>query len=134
MTPKVERHIAAVVDRLRAVVPATRAVDVGVAPSAPPPYLVVHPDSGDVARDRLCGERDSLWLRFEVEAVGSGPEQALWALDQARAAVDGHRLVVADRTVSPIQQIDGSSLRRDEMLQPPIYMIDLEYRLFSQAG
>lgn len=72
-------------------------------------------------------------MRFDVEAVGAGPEQALWALDKARAALVDHRLDVEGAVVSPLSQTDGSSLRRDEVTQPPIYMIDAELQAFSQA-
>lgn len=132
MTPKVERHVAAIVDLLRAATP-TIPVGLGVAPSDPMPYLLVRPDSGDVARDRLCGERANLTLRFEVEAAADGPEQCLWAMDAARAALVGVRLTVAGAVVAPIDQIDGSRLYRGQTIQPAIYTIDAEFRLFSQA-
>lgn len=135
MTPKVERHVAAIVEMLRTSLPATVPVDLTDAPSgAAPPYLVVHPDSGDVARDRLCGDRANLSLRFELEAVGAGAEQALWVLDQARAVVIGARPTVEARTCAPIAQIDGSTLFRADALQPPTYVIDAVFRLFSQPA
>lgn len=133
MTLRVERHVAAVVERLRAVVSPDLTVDMGVAPSDPPPYLVVYPNAGDVNLARLCGDRSDLLLRFEVEAVGEGSEQALWALDEARVALVGHRLTVVGAVVAPIDQIDGSDLHRNQLTQPPVYTIDAEFRVFSQA-
>lgn len=135
MTPKVERHVAAIVDLLRDGLPDNVSVDLTDAASgARPPYLVVHPDAGDVARDRLCGERANLVLRFELEAVGAGAEQALWVLDTARALVLGVRPTVAGRTCAPVTQIDGSTLFRADALQPPTYVIDAVFRLFSQPA
>lgn len=134
MTPRVERHVAAIIDRIRAVVPETLPVDLAVAPSKELPYLVIYPYPGDVAQDRLCGGRANLLLRFEVEASAEGGEQALWALDHARAALLGHRLAVDGAVAAPIDQIDGSELmRRDTVTQPPMYSIDAVFRLFSQT-
>lgn len=134
MTLRVERHMAAVLERLRAAVsPAT--VDLGVAPSSPSDagYLVVHPSSGMILRDRLCGSAGRLDLRFDVEAVGLGSEQALWLLDKARLdLLNAQPLEVDGCIVSLFRQTDGSALHRDEIAQPAIYMIDAEFRAVSQ--
>lgn len=132
MTPRVERHIAAVKARLAAAMPGTP-VDVGVAPSTLPPYLVIHPNAGMVARDRLCSDAGALVFRFEVEAVGTGSEQALWLLDGVRAALLPEPLEVDGAKLSLTRQIDGSRLFRDEIAQPPIYMIDAEFQAYSQT-
>lgn len=131
--PRVERHIAAVLDRLRTGLPGVP-VDVAVAPSsAPPPYVVIHPDPGMVARARLCGDSGHMLLRFDTEAIASGPEQALWLLDQVRILLLGDPLVVEGATVSRMIQTDTSWMRRDEVAQPPLYEVDAEFRATTQS-
>ena len=72
-------------------------------------------------------------FRFEVEAVGTGSEQALWLLDGVRAALLPEPLEVDGAKLSLTRQIDGSRLFRDEIAQPPIYMIDAEFQAYSQT-
>lgn len=133
--PEAEPHVRAVVAKLKAEVPASLGVALGVGPAANPPYLAVYPDPGDVEDAFLCGDRSKLTIHFMLHAVGAGPEQAAWALDKARAAMLGDPPTVSGRRIHRMSQTLGAvPITRDESTQPPLYIALAEFRLVSQAA
>ncbi|MEU7814129.1 hypothetical protein [Pseudonocardia sp. NPDC049154] len=133
--PEAEPHVSAVIAKLKAGVPTTLGVALGVGPAANPPYLAIYPDPGDVEDARLCGDRSKLTIHFMVHAVGAGPEQATWALDKARAVLLGDPPTVSGRRTHRMSQTLGAvPVTRDETTQPPLYIALAEFRLVSQAA
>lgn len=132
MIPESEPHVRAVIDKLKAEVPALLGVALGVGPATDPPYLSVYPDPGDVASAFLSDDRSTLTIDFIVHGIGAGPEQALWAMDKARVVLLGAPPAVTGRKVHRIQQTFGNSVDRDDSTQPALYLVAAGFRLFSQ--
>lgn len=133
-TPESEPHVRAVIAKLQADVPAALGVALGVGPDVAPPYLAVYPDPGDVEQARLSGDRSWLRICFFVHGIGTGPEQALWALDKARLSMLGNPPTVPGRRTHRMTQSYGSPIiDRDETVDPPLYIAMAEFCLISQA-
>lgn len=133
LVPATEPHVRAVIDKLKAEVPANLGVALGVGPATNPPYLAVYPDMGDVADAFLSGDRSQLTIHFIVHGIGAGPEQALWAMDKARAVLLGTPPAVAGRKTHRMTQTLGTAdVMRDDSTQPALYIALAEFRLMSQ--
>lgn len=132
-----EPHVRALVDAVRAALqPFNVPVELGVAPAGDHPsgVVVLYPDPGDVEAARLCGDRSSAVIHIGVHAIGTGPEQALWAADKARTAMLGDPPAVEGRRTHRMTQSDAGALDRDGTVQPPLYVQASEYRWFSQPA
>ncbi len=134
--PTAEPHVRAVLEQLHAGVPAQLTVSLGKAPTdTAPPYVVLYPDAGDVSAARLCGDRDRIVVHLMLHAIGTGPEQASWAADQARTVLLGQPPTVAGRRVYRLTQVLGSApLTRDDDINPALYLQPAEYRLLSDPA
>lgn len=75
------------------------------------------------------------WLltEFIATAVGGTYEQCLWAADTARTVLLGQVPTVAGRIVHPLWQVrvQPAPPRRDDDLQPPVYVQPVSYGLRS---
>ncbi|GAY07503.1 hypothetical protein [Pseudonocardia sp. N23] len=133
--PEAEPHVAAVLAMLQAGTPANLGVALGVGPSVNPPYVALYPDPGDVEQARLSGDRSLITISFLLHCIGAGPEQALWALDKARAVMLGDPPTVAGRRTHRMTQTYGSrELDRDDGIQPALFIAMAEFRLMSQQA
>jgi hypothetical protein len=133
--PEAEPHVRAVLAKLKAGLPVTVAAALGIGPAVAPPYVALYPDPGDIADAFLSGDRSQLVIHFTVNAVGVGPEQAIWAADKARVVMlDITPVSVVGRRVHRMTQAPGSSppVIRDESVQPALYIATAGYRLMSQ--
>jgi hypothetical protein len=130
---EVEPHVRATLEMVRDRV--TFPVGLSVAPDGTEaPYLVAHPDPGDVEAARLCGRRSRITVYTIWHAVGSGPEQALWVADRARVALLGDPPVLTGRKVYRLVQEGSEPVRRDNTVQPPLYLAVFETGMFSDPA
>jgi hypothetical protein len=116
--PQGRPHTAAVVTTLET---AGLTVGDGTGAGLTTPYVVVYTDSGDV--DGPLGDRYAdLTQTVFIHAVGTGPEQAQWAADKARAALLTTAVTVAGRTVLYLDHVTSVPVRRDDSIRPPLFL------------
>lgn len=133
--PEAEPHVRALKARLVAGLPASVKVGVGQAPAGVPPLVVLYPDPGDVHSARLVGRWERITLFVTVHAIGTGPEQAWWAMDRARAVILAAPPVVAARHVHRPTQMPGSPpITRDDDVSPPLFLAVAEFELRSDPA
>lgn len=88
-----------------------------VAPAgAAPPYAVLYPDVGSPSGfDQPLCDRQARWdLRYQVTAVGSGPQQAAWVADRVRAVLLTETPSVAGRRLRVAVQEAAQLVARDD--------------------
>lgn len=101
--------------------------------SAAKSAVVVYPDAGAVEQTSLLLDEGFVTF-FSLHGVGLGPEQALWALDEARRLLVGARPTVAGRGVWRIWQEQGPApINRDDDVKPPLFTAYAEFGMRSEA-
>lgn len=134
--PEAEPHVAAIKAALRAGVPAVIGVAIGVGAAKKPPYIAVHPDPGTLRSLALRGDRSQMRMRFLINHIGEGPEQALWVVDKVRAVMlDRTPPAVPGRVTQRLWQSWGApNVERDDSVQPALYVATAEYSWLTQAA
>lgn len=139
--PALYPHAQAIIERLESVLPSlTTPVSVGNhrnvyaddpdRPVAPSCVLYLRP--GGIQSGPLCSPTEDAWLPFQLTCIGDLPEQAMWVADQAHAALISSPLQVEDRSICRLKRTwFGASAQRDETLDPPLFYVPVEYRLWS---
>jgi hypothetical protein len=104
------------------------------------PYAVVFPldEDGDPTEvGTLADAHESTWFAFRVFSVGTstlpggGASQALWMQQKVRSALLGWKPTVAGISLGRIERDGGFGLRRDDDVQPPIFDIADDFRVFA---
>lgn len=89
-----------------------------------PPHVVVWPGAGFEVPTDLHDVIGDLELSIQLTAIGTTAEQAQWASDKARNAVN--RVIPADiedYTFWPIYAENSSQpVRRDDQVEPPLFI------------
>lgn len=131
----VEPHIKAVLDLLNGSLPANCTAYLGgAAHDATPPYVVLYPDPGEIEQLSMLLD-EGLRISLPLHAVGSGPEQALWALDHARTVLIRATPTVTGRVLLPIwQETSPPPLIRDDDVKPPVYVAYAEFGVRSEPA
>ncbi len=90
---------------------------------AVPPFVVLYPSTGFGVPDSLADPVKDLEMDFQLTCVGSTVEQALWAADKARTAVDHITPTVSGRVCWPIWSDEAPPpVRRDTAVNPPMFV------------
>jgi hypothetical protein len=118
--PNAEPHAAALLLRLRTVLPAgITGYDAEVETDPPQAYYVLYPDAGLRQREALHPLYGDLEMIPQITCVGVARRQAQDVADAVCAATVGHALIVAGRLCWPItQEITGAVQRDDENRDP----------------
>lgn len=127
-TPAVLPHIDAVVAALT-----TAQLTVylgGSPPSAVAPYAVLYPDPGMPVRASLADNRVDFSGVVQITCVGTTAEQALNYADRTSAALSAP-LVVAGRNGWRPEALDGTPVKRDDDVTPPVFYSAARWRLRS---
>jgi hypothetical protein len=96
------------------------------------PCLVVWSSLGDIESSSLAHQRDYINLEFQLSAVGTGPEQATWIADKARAVLLPAALAVTGRQVWRIHPVQAPpDPIRDDDVQPPLWVMPVRYTVRS---
>lgn len=134
--PEAEPHVRAIMDALEAGLPASIGVALGVGAAKPPPYIAVYPDIGTLRSQSLRGDRSRMLIRFTINHVAVGPEQALWCADKVRGVLlDRTPPAVAGRVTQRLWQAWGApGVERDSTVQPALYIATAEYSWSTQAA
>lgn len=85
------------------------------------PYAVVYPLDHLYDGSLGCPDTDSD-LSWQVTCVGSTREQCDWVRAEVAAALIGQTLTVAGRSVPRIRPDGGAGTRRDDTVQPPVFI------------
>jgi hypothetical protein len=87
----------------------------GVTVNYPTPYAVYYSSVGDDSAPRLSGRTKRRSVFWSITYVGLSREQAKWAGELIRAALEGTRPTVADATgVGLIKVEESQRVRRDD--------------------
>ena len=98
------------------------------------PYAVVFPldEDGDPTEvGTLADAHDSTWFAFRVFSVGTTGEQSLWLQKKVRSALLGWEPTVAGISLGVVERDGGFGLRRDDDVQPAIFDIADDFRVFA---
>ena len=130
-------HIAAVllaVDAALQALPTPRHAYNAKRPDEDTACAVIYGPPGDVSGP--LGDRFAdLQLDFQVTAVGTGPDQALYIADAARAALLATPPpAVAGRAVWPLWQTAAQLVQRDDTVQPALYIATAQYVMKSNPA
>ncbi len=114
-------HADAVVDLLTAAGLSTTASE---APDdAAAPFVVVYPSPGLSVAEALGDPIRDLVTSFQLTCVGTTAEQALWASDKARGAINRVTPTITGRDCWPIWSDDPPQpVRRDDAVNPPMFV------------
>ena len=106
----------------------------GEKPSGDPPYAVIYPldEDGDPTEvGTLSDAHESTWFSFRIFSVGTSGEQALWEQQKVRAALLGWEPTVSGISLGVIERDGGFGLRRDDDVQPAIFDVADDFRVFA---
>jgi hypothetical protein len=98
------------------------------------PYAVVYPldEDGDPTEvGTLADAHESTWFTFRVSSFGTTGEQVLWLQPKVRAALLGWKPTVAGISLGRIERDGGFGLRKDDDVQPPIFDVADDFRVFA---
>lgn len=99
------------------------------------PYCVVYPLAGGVFDGPLGCPDDDASLTFQVTCVGATRAQCEWACDTVNDLLIGQPLTVAGRFVYRVwADMAGGGVRRDDEVQPPVFIATPRYRVESTPG
>lgn len=94
--------------------------------NAAPPYVILHADQGHGRVTSYAADTDHLTFTFQTTSVGVTDEQAKWAADKARGAVEDVRPTVSGWSCRRIRQVDTQPVDRDDKIDPPLfYAVDV---------
>lgn len=131
-----EPHVAAVVlaaDTALQALPTPRHAYNGTRPDVDTVCAVVYGTPGQSSGP--LGDRFAdLQVDFQVTAVGTGPEQALYIADAVKAALLSAPPSVAGRAVWPLWQTAAQPVQRDDTVQPPLWIATAQYVIKSNPA
>lgn len=90
------------------------------------PYCIVYPLTQGFDGSLGCPDVDST-LAWQVTCVGSTREQCDWVKGKVDSVVVGAQLVVNSRFVPRIYAEGGTGTRRDDTVQPPVFIATPRY-------
>ena len=99
------------------------------APASPPPYVVVYQIPGGGFSGQLGRINDDAEIVYQVTCVGVSRQQAEWLEDKANGLLTG--ITVSGRSI-PLIRTDGlGGIRRDDSIQPPVFVATPRFRFYS---
>ncbi|NUP49008.1 MAG: hypothetical protein HOW97_17135 [Catenulispora sp.] len=132
-----EPHVAAVVtaaDTALQALPTPRHAYNGTRPDLDTACAVVYAGPG-LASGPLGDRFADLQITFQVTAVGTGPEQALYIADAVKAALLATPApAVTGRAVWPLWQTGEQPVQRDDTVQPALYIATAQYSMKSNPA
>lgn len=131
-----ELHVSAVVlaaDTALQALPTPRHAYNGTRPDADTICAVIYGSPGQASGP--LGDRNAdLQIDFQVTAVGTGPEQALYIADACKAALLTAPPSVAGRAVWPLWQTAAQPVQRDDTVQPALWIATAQYAIKSNPA
>ena len=95
-------------------------------------YAIVYPLAGGVFDGPLGCPDDDASLTWQVTCVGVTRDQCEWVADKVNGILIGQPIVVAGRHISRVwADMAGGGARRDDEVQPPVFIATPRYRVES---
>jgi hypothetical protein len=96
-------------------------------------YMVLYPLAGGTFDGPTAEPDDDAELYFQVTCVGANRAQCEWVLDQALGVLVGDQdVTVPDRSTLRIEaDMAGGGVRRDDTVQPPVFISTPRFRLWT---
>ena len=94
-------------------------------------YMVVHAMVGGLLDGSIGDPDDDGSLMYQVSAYGATRAQCEWAADQARRVILTGPLLVAGQRVVRVRVDMLGGARRDDEVQPPLWLSAERYRLLT---
>lgn len=85
------------------------------------PYVIVYPLDQDYDGSLGCPDTDSD-LSWQATCVGATRDQCDWVRAKVADTLIGASLTVAGRSVPRIRPLGGVGTRRDDSIQPPVFI------------
>lgn len=97
------------------------------------PYMVLYPIPGGTFDGSIGDPNDDAQLLYQVTCVGSTRTQCEWVLDKALGALVGQSPVIAGRSLMRSIESDmaGGGVRRDDTVQPAVFISTPRFRLWT---
>jgi hypothetical protein len=122
----------AVVAASQASVPGVVVYD-GLVPATPADrYAVVYVDNGTLRALAVCGESDTITVRWQITSVAPDRQRAAWIATRIRDTTVDTRPVAAGWGCGQITHVYSQPPQRDEAVQerPVVYAVD-QYELLA---
>lgn len=94
------------------------------------PYAIVYPLRQTFDGSLGCPDTDSE-LRWQITCVGRTREQCDWVLHRVDETLIGRSLTVSGRSIPRIRADGGAGVRRDDTVQPPVFIATPQYAAWS---
>jgi hypothetical protein len=95
-------------------------------------YCIVYPLPGGVFDGTLGCPDDDASLIWQVTCVGATRPQCEWVADKVNETLVGQPLTIPGRYVTRVQaDMAGGGVRRDDTVQPPVFIATPRYRIDS---
>lgn len=127
----IERHVGAVLERLRSDPQIHDVVFEGDVKGDPERYVNVWHDSGFFERRSILGEHQDVDITFTIHAVGFERWQASWVDGRVLSLLNDVRLTVPDRRCWRLQPAGTQPVEKDISVNPPRYLAVRRYILHS---
>lgn len=133
--PQLLPHVAALIERLETTdfpVGNHRNVLTGQAGHVVAPSVVLYLRAGGEQSGPSCAPEEDAWFPFRLTCIGKTPDSAMVVADHCHVALKSSPLEVDGRSIARIKrQWFGASALRDDALNPPLYYVPVEYRLWT---
>lgn len=127
----VERHITAVLDRLKSDDQLEAVTFEGDVHGDPERYVNVWHDSGFFEPRSILGEHQDVDITLTIHAVGLERWQAVWADGRVLALLNDFRLTVPGRRCWRLQPAGTQPVEKDTTVNPPRFLAVRRYILHS---
>lgn len=127
----VERHITAVLDRLKSDDQLEDVTFEGDVHGDPERYVNVWHDSGFFEPRSILGEHQDVDITLTIHAVGLERWQAVWADGRVLALLNDFRLTVPGRRCWRLQPAGTQPVEKDTTVNPPRFLAVRRYILHS---
>lgn len=127
----IERHVTALLDRLRSDPQLADAVFEGDVTDDPQRYVNVFHDMGFFTPRSLLGENQDVDITFTIHAVGLDRWQATWGDGRVLALLNDHVLTVPGRRCFKLEPAGTQPVQKDTTVTPPKFLAVRRYVLHS---
>lgn len=127
----IERHVIALLDRIRSDPQLADVVFEGDVSDDPERYVNVWHDSGFFEPRSMLGEHQDVDVTFTIHAVGLDRWQAVWVDGRVLSLLNDVRLTVPGRRCWRLQPAGTQPVDKDTTVNPPRFLAVRRYTLHS---
>lgn len=131
MTDLIERHVAAVLARIRSDPQLVNSVFEGDVEDNPARYVNVWHDTGFFEPRSIRGEHQDVDITFTIHSVGMDRWQATWVDGRVLALLNDWKPTVAGRRCWRLSPAGSQPVAKDKEIDPPKFMAVRRFVLHS---